>query len=444
MPFSIKYSLVAMAMLSPALGYADNPLSVYEQALVSDTEIRAAWHELRAKREKYEQSIGALRPSVVLSGKIARNDEDVTFTPGSGTINTGEEGDTSFDSYDLTLTFKQPVYRKAILSNRDITMANSLMAETEFKATKLNLMMRVMQRYINALSTKDKLEFTNAESRSIEEQLLYSQKRLDVGRSTKTDYLEVKAAFDTSVAEVIAARDELDDAMEAIVEITGKYPDDLATLKPDFSPALPIPEDVEHWIKTAEKSNPTIITAQHRLDATTHEVSRSKAGHHPKLDLVARYSNQETGGRFGESQTDDASIALQLEVPLYSGGQVSSRVKESLYKVDSARELLLKNIREVQRETRKVYRNTVTAIRRINALEIAVESSKAALSSIKTGFKVGTRNNADVLDAQRELYKAQYDYSAARYMYILNHLQLKNLAGTLNGEDIKLVNGWFE
>ena len=164
----------------------------------------------------------------------------------------------------------------------------------------------------------------------------------------------------------------------------------------------------------------------------------------PKLDLVARYSNQETGGRFGESQTDDASIALQLEVPLYSGGQVSSRVKESLYKVDSARELLLKNIREVLRETRKVYRNTVTAIRRINALEIAVESSKAALSSIKTGFKVGTRNNADVLDAQRELYKAQYDYSAARYMYILNHLQLKNLAGTLNGEDIKLVNGWFE
>lgn len=442
----IKYILIIglanellFSTLTSAAEIIDSPLSVYNSALENDPELRAAWHSLLAKREKGEQSSGALLPSVVLSGKVAANSEDVEFSTGA----TGTPGDSSFSSHDLTLTVKQPLYRKDIFSNIDITRANTLVAETEFKTTQQNLTTRVMQRYMNALGAQDKLEFATAETRAIKEQLLYTQKRLDVGRSTSTDYLEAKAAYDLSSAEEIAAQDQLDDAIDAITEIIGQPPGRLAVLKSTFEPVTPQPENLDYWINTAVSNNPGIVAAQYQLDATTYEVDHDKAGHYPKLDLVARYSNQETGGRFGESQTDDSSIALQLEVPLYSGGQVSSRVRESINQVESSKEVLLKTQRNVQRETRMAYRNMISAIDRTRAFKQAVESTKEALSSITSGFKAGIRNNADVLDSQRELYKARQEYSAARYMYILNYVQLKNSAGVLSDEDIKQINAWF-
>ncbi len=433
-------AFTAIADISSADESTDSPLSLYNRALENDAELRAAWHNLLAQREKYDQSNGALRPSVVLSGRVAANHEDVDIPPEA----TGTAGDTRFSSRDLTLTVKQPVYRKDIFANLDITRANILVAETEFATAKQNLTTRVLQRYMNALGAQDKLEFSTAETRAIREQLSYTKKRLDVGRSTSTDYLEAKAAYDLSTAEVITAQDELDDAMDAITEITDRPPARLAVLKQRLTPLAPEPAEIDYWINASNTHNPGIIAARYLLDAANYEVDRFKAGHYPKLDLVARYSNQETGGRFGDSTTDDTSIALQLEVPLYSGGQVSSRVRESLSRVDSARESLIKTQRNVKRETRKAYRNTIAAISRINALAIAVESNEAALASVKSGYKAGIRNNADVLAAHRELYKAQLDYSAARYMYILNYVQLKNITGKLSSEDIALINDWFE
>lgn len=438
----IKFSLITWLILTSFNSYAENidtPLSVYNRALEYDPELRAAWAGLKAEKEKGGQSTGALLPSVVLTGNVAKNREDVKITSGTGT-----PGETSFDSHELALTVKQPLYRKDIFTELDITSARILLAETEYKTVQQNLITRVLQRYFNVLSAHDNLEYAKSESRAIKEQLQYSKKRLDVGKSTATDFLEAKAAYDLASAEAIAAQDELDDAIDAVIEITGSVPADFAPLKKSFTPFAPEPADLDYWIDTAEKNNPSLIAARHSVDASIYEIDRFRAGHYPKLDLVARYRSEETGGRFGDSTTDDASIALQLEMPLYNGGQVSSRVRESINRAESTKESMTKTRWNIQRETRKAYRNTLTAIKRINALKLAVESSKNALASVKTGYRAGTRNNADVLNAQRELYKAQLDYSAARYMYMLNYVQLKNVTGTLSKEDVQQISSWFD
>ena len=436
---SLLLSVVLTASASIVAAATDTPLSIYQLAEKNDAEIRAAFAALKAEREKRNQSTGALLPSLVFTGEVAANREDVDTT--GIAANTGE---TSYNSYDLALTLRQPLYRKDLFTDLDITDSKILVAEAEYKAAQQDLITRVLQKFFESLAARDNLDFSIAERDAIEEQLEYTRKRYKVGKITVTDYLEAQAAYDLAEAQVIAAQDMLRDSLDAIKEMTGVPPEELAPLGNQFKPITPQPLDADHWVAEAEEKNPTLIAARYQVQTSDYEVDRFKAGHYPKFDIVASYGNEETGGRFGDSNIEDASIGLQLEFPIYTGGQVNSRVREALQRKEEAQELMLKTHRSVIRETNKVFRNTMTAMNRIKALNVAVTSTETALKSIKAGYRAGTRTNADLLRAQRELFKAKLEYSAAKYEYVANYFQLKNITGNLSEDDVQIINAWFD
>jgi len=443
MPVSVFISMLLTLVLTAYAGVVaaatDTPLTIYQLAEKNDAEILAAYASLQAERETRNQSKGALFPSLVLTGEVAANREDVD-TNGVAT-NTGE---TSYNSHDVALTLRQPLYRKDLFTDLSITDSNILVAESEYRAAQQDLITRVLTKFFEALAARDNLVFSKAERDAIEEQLEYTKKRYKVGKSTVTDYLEAQAAFDLSDAQVIAAQDLVKDTLDALNEMTGVPPKELAPLGKKFKPITPDPLDARHWVAEAEDKNPTLIAARYEVQTASYEVDRFKSGHYPKFDVVARYGNEETGGRFGDSNIDDASIALQLEFPIYSGGQVSSRVREALSRKQQAQDQMLGTHRSVIRETKKVFRNTMTAMNRIKALSVAVKSTETALKSIKAGYTAGTRTNADLLRAQRELYKARLDYSASKYEYVANYFQLKNITGNLSESDVQIINSWFD
>jgi len=435
---SLLLTLVLTAYAGVVAAATDTPLTIYQLAEKNDAEILAAFAALQAERETRNQSRGALLPSLIFTGEVAANREDVE-TNGVGT-----SGDKTFNSHDLAVTLRQPLYRKDLFTDLSITGSNILVAESEYKAAQQDLITRVLQRFFEALAARDNLVFSISERDAIEEQLVYTKKRYKVGKSTVTDYLEAQAAFDLSDAQVIAAQDLVKDTLDALREITGVTPGKLAPLGKKFKPITPDPLDSKHWVSEAEDKNPTLIAARYEVQTAGYEVDRFKSGHYPKFDVVARYGNEETGGRFGDSNIDDASIALQLEFPIYTGGQVSSRVREALSRKQEAQDQMLGTHRSVVRETNKVFRNTITAMNRIKALNVAVKSTETALKSIKAGYTAGTRTNADLLRAQRELYKARLEYSASKYEYVANYFQLKNITGNLRKDDVQIINSWFD
>jgi outer membrane protein len=436
---SLLLSLVLAATASVVSAETDTPLSIYQLAEKNDAEILAAFAALQAERETKNQSKGALLPSLVLTGEVASNRENVETTDG-----VGNAGDKTFGSYDAAVTLRQPIYRKDLFTDLSITDSNILVAEAEYKAAQQDLITRVLQRFFEALAARDNLVFSISERDAIKEQLVYTKKRYKVGKSTVTDYLEAQAAFDLADAQVIAAQDLVKDTLDAIQEITGVAPKELAPLGKKFNPITPDPLDSNHWVAEAEDKNPTLIAARYQVQTASYEVDRFKSGHYPKFDVVARYGTEDTGGYLGDRTTDDASIALQLEFPIYTGGQVSSRVREALSRKQETQDEMLGTHRSVIRETNKVFRNTITAMNRIKALNVAVKSTQTALKSIKAGYSAGTRTNADLLRAQRELFKAKLDYAASKYEYAANYFQLKNITGNLSEDDIQIINAWFD
>ena len=436
---SLLLTLMLATSTSVVSAETDTPLSIYQLAEKNDADIQAAFSALLAERETKNQSVGALLPSLVLTGEVASNRENVETSNG-----VGNAGDKTFSSYDAAVTLRQPIFRKDLFTDLSITDSNILVAEAEYKAAQQDLITRVLQRFFEALAARDNLVFSVSERDAIKEQLDYTQKRYKVGKSTVTDYLEAKAAFDLADAQVIAAQDLVKDTLDAIQEITGVKPKELAPLGKKFKPMTPDPLDSSHWVSEAEDKNPTLTAARYQVQTANYEVDRFKSGHYPKFDVVARYGTEDTGGYLGDRTTDDASVALQLEFPIYTGGQVSSRVREALNRKQEAQDEMLGTHRSVIRETKKVFRNTITAMNRIKALDVAVKSTEAALKSIKAGYSAGTRTNADLLRAQRELYKARLDHAASKYEYAANYFQLKNITGNLSEDDIQIINAWFD
>jgi len=71
-------------------------------------------------------------------------------------------------------------------------------------------------------------------------------------------------------------------------------------------------------------------------------------------------------------------------------------------------------------------------------------SRESALEATQAGYRVGTRDLVDVLNAQQTLYQALRDYNTALFSYIISSLNLKLVAGQLSATDIEKLNAWLD
>ena len=145
-----------------------------------------------------------------------------------------------------------------------------------------------------------------------------------------------------------------------------------------------------------------------------------------------------------QNQDTDKSISLQVTVPIWSSGGTHSRVKQSEYRWQAAKQRLERVSRETERTARDAYLGVDSEISRVQALKQALESSATALRATEAGYDVGTRTAVDVLAARQNLVAAQTAYSRSRYDYMLNVLRLKQAAGILDRKALEDMNGWLE
>ena len=402
---------------------------LYDLAKQSDPQLRGAVAALEATREGSKQSRAVLYPDIRLTANIAENDEDSS---------------PSYSSDGWTLSLTQPIYRRdrrIAVNQSDIATRQ---AELDFSAAEQSLIVRLSERYFDVLAAIDNLEFAQAEKKAIGRQLDQTKQRFEVGLIAITDVHEAQARFDLAVAQEIVAQNGLANARITLREVTGSFSGELEPLSETVPLIPPQPADVERWGSTAVEQNPTVTAARFGADASREEIRRLRSGHYPTLDLVASQSNSDIdGGSMGPRETDTTTLSLQLIVPIYQGGLVSSQTRQAEHRYNQALEGLEQQRRAVDRQTRNAYLGVVASISQVKALQQALVSSRSALQATEAGFEVGTRTIVDVLNAQRELFRARRDLARARYDYVLNSLRLKQAAGTLVESDLIQVNGWL-
>jgi outer membrane protein len=434
--------LLASAFVS-LNAHAIDLIQVYQQALANDATFASARASLAVGRERVPQGRAGLLPTVGLSGSYGKNDSDVSqFNP---TQNAFIPGGSNLRSNQYTLALSQPLFRWDRWQTYEQSKLAQAISEAQFAQAQQDLITRVAQAYFDVLSAQDTLESTRAQKSAVTEQLASAKRNFEVGTQTITDTHEAQAAYDLVVAQEFAAVNDLDNKRSALQAIIGTDPGTLAPLQPGVTLAPPQPATADQWISSAETQNYGVTAAQLAVESARRDISKSRAGHLPTLDLVASSSRTDVSGRSpGSGDTRNNAIGVQWTVPIFSGFAVTSRVRETIALEDKARNDLETTRRNAALQARQAFLGVNSGLAQVKALQAAEVSSQSALESNKLGYQVGVRINIDVLNAQRQLYSTRTDLARARYNTILNGLRLKSASGSLREADLVPVNNLLQ
>lgn len=420
------------ADLAEIFRLAQNADAVYGSA-------RAAW---TAAQEKLPQGRSGLLPSISVSGSTQYNDRRIDFrdavTP---------DNNTRFNSNALSLSITQPIYRRQNIIVHEQAKTQLEQADAVLAQAAQDLITRTAQAYLDVLLAQDNVALAGAQKTAIAEQLAQAKISFEVGTATITDTHEAQARYDLSVAQEIAAQNDLEVKKRALDQLIGRAAPALAPLGPGFKLVSPDPAAIDKWVEEARNNNHQVRAAQSGVTLAGQEVERNRGGHYPTLDAFATWSENRSGaGNFGGTGTDvnNKIIGLQLAVPIYQGGLINSRVRESLALEDKSRLDLESARRTAELATRQGYLGVTSGIAQVKALEAALTSSQSALDSSRLGREVGVRTQVDVLNAQQQLFSARRDLAQAKYNYILSTLRLKAAVGRLAEQDLTAVSAWLE
>ncbi|MEO8672943.1 MAG: TolC family outer membrane protein [Tahibacter sp.] len=451
--------LALALLLGPTLASAEDLMQSYELARQSDPTVRVSAAQRESISEGVDQATAQLLPQIAASLSYTRDhssglsqqffpDENGNLVEFPVTSSARGRG-TSLQG-NLTqsiLDFSRWTARKAAkeLARR---------GDAVYSAAENDLMIRTATTYFAVLTAEDTLTFSQAEEKALSRQLDQAQQRYEVGLSAITDVNEAKAQHDSATAAAISAQNALDDAREALREITGKEPGNLSRLRPDLPMLPPEPNNIEAWVNQAVSDNPTLKAQELALAAANTNINTARAGHLPTLSGSITYTKQPSwsdntssgydGERHLNGERRDTAVGILLNVPIFTGGYTQSRVRQAVYDRDATSETYEQQKRAITRQARSNFRAVVAGISEVEARKQAVVSANSALEATQAGFEVGTRTIVDVLLSQRQLYQAQRDYSNARHNFVLNRLRLRQSAGNIAPKDLGEVNALLE
>ncbi|MGY8526619.1 TolC family outer membrane protein [Paracidovorax citrulli] len=426
---------VVFAALAPSV-QALGLLEAYDAALTNDPAYNAARKELEAGEQNRVIGRSYLLPKLSASYSNSRNWlTNTEFSNGKKFAS-----DSRYSSYNGSIVLRQPLFDWEAISRYRYGSAIADASEATFDSRSQEILVRVLLAYTETLFTLDQLTLAVAQKRAYDEQLVANRRLLENGEGTRTDLLETEARAQIADADLINARDEFDNAAQALQALTGipvTPQEGLVSLPDDFKPVRHNTERLDDWLQRARDLNPELISGRHSLEAARQQTQIQRAGHLPRVNLV---------GSIGQSESDTVNalnrryetkaVGIEVAIPLYAGGMVQGSTRQAYANYERAQFELQDRTNQVMLEVRKQYNLYASSMARIGALERAVESATLLITATRKSVAGGLRTNVDVLNAERQMYESRRDLSRARYQFLQASMQLKYAAGTLTQNDM--------
>jgi len=450
----LKLLTLAMALAAISLpSHGEDLLDAYRDARANDPVLSQADANRLATGEGVNQARALLLPQISADWSLSQTNngggggasqiEDPN-NPGSY-ITVGSFGHTRTRSLNGRLS--QSVLDFSKYANLKAAHSASDAQDQLYQAATLELYVRVASAYFDVLTSEDELTNAKANEDAFRQQYEQSDQRFKVGLSAVTDVYQAKAYYETAKSQTIAAQNALNDAREALTEITGKPTGELKKLRDDLPMDPPSPADQDSWVKQALDNNPNLLAQKANVETAEHNISAARAGHLPTIDASVSYgksANWYQNSNYHDHRPGSTTIGLTLTVPIFSGGLTQSQVRQSIYQRDAAADSMESARRQVVRDTLNYYRSVITGISQVESAKASVESGRKALEATRAGFDVGTQTMTDVLLAIQTLTSSETSYSQARHQFILNKLLLKQSAGTADVKDIEEINSLLQ
>ncbi|MBK6471888.1 MAG: TolC family outer membrane protein [Betaproteobacteria bacterium] len=424
----------ALLLALPACTWAQSLQELYDAARAYDATYLAAKANAASVEYRAAQSEALMRPSLAATAgaSTSQTDPPNIGTKGTNTVQGGLNG-------------RVPLFNRASGATIEQARKSLITAQADLETAEQDLIVRVAQAYFDVLAAQDTLATTRANKAATSEQLASAKRNFEVGTATITDTREAQARFDLGTFQELFAENDLRTKRLALDTLVGRSAvEPRPLLVPVLLPA-PVPANPEEWVTLADQGHPAVRRARIGLEVAQLETIKARAGDSPTVDAVGSLSASNNRGSLPElnrstGTTAVASLGVQLNWPLYTGGATQARIKETLALEEKSRNDLEAARRSVVQGTRSTYFGVQSGLSQVKALEAAESSSALALEATQLGYKVGVRVNLDVLNAQLQLFQTRRDLAKARYDVLVGSLRLRQAAGQLSPADIDAVN----
>ncbi|WP_313271618.1 TolC family outer membrane protein [Stenotrophomonas sp.] len=429
-------TLALAVALAPLTSHAADLLQVYEMARNGDTQLAVAESQRLYNKEGQVQARAALLPQIGGEASLNRTRTKYDDISGSSTSKTRSYG---INGSQTLFNWSQFANLRA---QRDVSKA----ADFDLESANDELVVRTATTYFNVLVSIESLTAAETNEAAAKKQFDYADKRLEVGLAPITDVHEARAQYDQARADTILARNALEDAYQALTELTGQPVLNLRGLPADFRPEVPANRgNIDQLVADAVSRNPALKSQELQVSAAESNVSAARGGHYPTLSLGGSWGKNarwgdSTGSGTAVPDATTNSISLTLNVPIFAGGATQSGVRQALARRDIAQDTFEQQKRALDRNTRNAYQALVAGISEVEARRLAVVSAQSAYDASQVGLEVGTRTVLDVVQNQKTLFRAQVDYAQSRYNFLQSRLQLSQAVGDLEINEIQDIN----
>jgi outer membrane protein len=435
MCYLIKTIAGIVLLASMGVSQAASLAELASDALSSDATYKSAKAAWRAGIEKAPQGRAALLPQIGIQQLAYRNGISIPGQPIA-----------RYSTNGFTLTLSQSLFNWAGWENWQQGQLLATDADLAFAQAKQDLLLRVSEAYLNALDAQQELALGVRHREAVAAQLALAQRRFALGDATVVDTNEAQAGFDAAQADEIAAQTQLDIAYAALQKIVGHPVDSVSAWRDDVPLPAVEPADLQPWTDAASTA---AYDVRRKLIATrlaSRESGKARAGDYPTVALVsnvnngnAAFINGQTNFYTGAKRGTAGYVGIQVSLPLTDGLTTRSKIREAAAMEDKARDELDDAQRAAVLAAHDAYLGVTRGLARTGSLATAVRSANVALQSNQTGYRLGIRVNADVLDATDRLYRAQRDLARARTETLEQALKLKASTASLTEGDLAAV-----
>lgn len=443
-----SFKILVLIFITTNISYAFDLVTAYQKALEYNADYLVSVAQNKAGQENVVQGRASLLPQLSATGAM---NENYLGTGGSYYY---------YDQPTLGLQLSQVIFDFNKFSQYSKGKYATDVSDLQLNNAKQKLMVTVAQAYFDVLYAQNTLDALQKTKSALQDQLTQAKKSFEVGTVTIADVNDAQSGYDTASAQEIQAQNDLMNKKNIFNNITGLDPNLIQPVVDDINLISPKPLVIESWTSLANTGNLNIKIANKQLKMANEDINIAKAGHLPTVNLVGQYTNmgnanldgadsQQTANSFNGVNSQAGSIGssytqgvvgVQISIPLYNGGTISSTVRQAAANYEAAMQQLISVKRQTSQDVQNAYWQVQNGINLVKAQTQALKSSEIKLKSDKIGYRIGVRTSIDLVNSERNYYQMLQNYNQARYQYLVYRLQLMYLIGNLDVSFLKQIN----
>lgn len=422
----VKITILTYTCIFSVPVFAFNLNDAWQAALNHSAEFSAARHNRDAEAEQKHQARAALLPQVTLAANHQAQPSSSFASERS--------------SQGWRVGASQVLFNKSRFAQYKQGRLAEEMAGIRLKRSEAELRMNVARAYFDVLLNKDKLVALRSEKAAYAHQLEQAKAMFEAGAATILDTYEAQAGYDAALAKEIETLTALQTSQNTLLNLTGLNPDNISPLKSGNLPDLLENSDEIQWQESAKRYNLDWQLQRKEVQNAHAALQAEKGARLPVLVVNGSYQDNRNIYRNGpgleqKHRNKGSSFSIQLSMPLFSGGRISSSIRAAASREMQNKDMLTATERNIRLAVRQAYTLTKSSRIQILAQHRLLKTNQVRLEATQLGRQVGVRNNLEETQAQRTKAEAEQKLAEAKYNYIQAYLQLLQSSGLLNDEN---------